>query len=82
METCIGLKSPFQEKPAGSAVNGRLVSTNQRCSSTLRSESLTALSRSDYAPYSETTRLTFFDPPQPDHTHGGKGEHILVGRRT
>lgn len=31
---------------------------------------------------SETTRLTFFDPPQSDRFDGGKGEHILVGRRT
>jgi hypothetical protein len=30
---------------------------------------------------SVTTRLTLFGPPQPGHTDGGKGEHILVGRR-
>jgi hypothetical protein len=42
---------------------------------------LTVFSRAVYAADSEATRLTFFDPPQPDRIDGGKGEHILVGRR-
>jgi len=68
----------------GFLARSQLIFTQKACPRARknRSESLlTAFSRLAYDPDSETTRLTLFDPPQPDRIDGGKGENILVGRR-